>query len=175
MSPVRYELGFYIPGDGILHSHRREDHKCKTKTMFETRGPYRETQNLHVRFDVFTAVTMKNLHIPAFVSTFWTTLATPNSSTYVCRLFDLLLVRNVNLCSEFRLDKWPCLCLEDLNVFWNVVSPSTRWRFLRLRGTSLIWRQGVERGWEGWKSWEQNSGHYPSPLFYLKYNSSETE
>jgi hypothetical protein len=23
MSPVRYELGFYIPGDGILHSHRR--------------------------------------------------------------------------------------------------------------------------------------------------------
>jgi hypothetical protein len=24
MSPVRYELGFYIPEDGILHSHRRE-------------------------------------------------------------------------------------------------------------------------------------------------------
>jgi hypothetical protein len=24
MSPVRYELGFYIPVDGILHSHRRE-------------------------------------------------------------------------------------------------------------------------------------------------------
>jgi hypothetical protein len=23
MSPVRYELGFYIPEDGILHSHRR--------------------------------------------------------------------------------------------------------------------------------------------------------
>jgi hypothetical protein len=22
--PVRYELGFYIPEDGILHSHRRE-------------------------------------------------------------------------------------------------------------------------------------------------------
>jgi hypothetical protein len=25
MSPVRYELGFYIPEDGILHSHRREN------------------------------------------------------------------------------------------------------------------------------------------------------
>jgi hypothetical protein len=25
--PVRYELGFYIPEDGILHSHRREDLK----------------------------------------------------------------------------------------------------------------------------------------------------
>jgi hypothetical protein len=25
MSPVRYVLGFYIPEDGILHSHRREN------------------------------------------------------------------------------------------------------------------------------------------------------
>jgi hypothetical protein len=25
VSPVRYELGFYIPEDGILHSHRREN------------------------------------------------------------------------------------------------------------------------------------------------------
>jgi hypothetical protein len=24
---VTYELGFYIPEDGILHSHRRENHK----------------------------------------------------------------------------------------------------------------------------------------------------
>jgi hypothetical protein len=24
MSPVKYELGFYIPEDGILHSHRRQ-------------------------------------------------------------------------------------------------------------------------------------------------------
>jgi hypothetical protein len=24
VSPVRYELGFYIPEDGILHSHRRD-------------------------------------------------------------------------------------------------------------------------------------------------------
>jgi hypothetical protein len=24
VSPVRYELGFYIPEDGILHSYRRE-------------------------------------------------------------------------------------------------------------------------------------------------------
>jgi hypothetical protein len=25
VSPVRYELGFYIPEDGFLHSHRREN------------------------------------------------------------------------------------------------------------------------------------------------------
>jgi hypothetical protein len=25
---VKYELGFYIPEDGILHSHRRENLKC---------------------------------------------------------------------------------------------------------------------------------------------------
>jgi hypothetical protein len=27
MSPVRYELGFYIPEDDILHSHCRENLK----------------------------------------------------------------------------------------------------------------------------------------------------
>jgi hypothetical protein len=27
MSPVGYELGFCIPEDVILHSHRRENHK----------------------------------------------------------------------------------------------------------------------------------------------------
>jgi hypothetical protein len=27
VSPVRYELGIYIPEDGILHSHRRENLK----------------------------------------------------------------------------------------------------------------------------------------------------
>jgi hypothetical protein len=30
VSPVRYELGFYIPEDGILHSHRREELKSDT-------------------------------------------------------------------------------------------------------------------------------------------------
>jgi hypothetical protein len=28
VSPVRYELGFYIPEDVILHSHRRDPPKC---------------------------------------------------------------------------------------------------------------------------------------------------
>jgi hypothetical protein len=27
MPPVKYELGFYIPEDGILHSHRRDNLK----------------------------------------------------------------------------------------------------------------------------------------------------
>jgi hypothetical protein len=27
VSPVKYELGFYIPEDAILHSHRRENLK----------------------------------------------------------------------------------------------------------------------------------------------------
>jgi hypothetical protein len=27
VSSVKYELGFYIPGDGILHSHRRDNLK----------------------------------------------------------------------------------------------------------------------------------------------------
>jgi hypothetical protein len=28
VSPVKYEVGFYIPEDTILHSHRRENFKC---------------------------------------------------------------------------------------------------------------------------------------------------
>jgi hypothetical protein len=27
VSPVRYELGFYIPEEGIFYSYRRENHK----------------------------------------------------------------------------------------------------------------------------------------------------
>jgi hypothetical protein len=30
VSPVRYELGFYIPEDGLLHIHRREHLKSYT-------------------------------------------------------------------------------------------------------------------------------------------------
>jgi hypothetical protein len=52
VSPVKYELGFYIPEDGILHSHLREN----------LRSVKLEVSN--VRFEVFTAVTMK-------VGVFW--------------------------------------------------------------------------------------------------------
>jgi hypothetical protein len=34
VSPVRYELDFYIPEEGILHSHRREDLKILQKYYF---------------------------------------------------------------------------------------------------------------------------------------------
>jgi hypothetical protein len=30
VSPVKYELGFYIPDEDILHSHRRENLKSYT-------------------------------------------------------------------------------------------------------------------------------------------------
>jgi hypothetical protein len=30
MSPVKYELDFYIPEDGIFHNHRRENLKSYT-------------------------------------------------------------------------------------------------------------------------------------------------
>jgi hypothetical protein len=40
MSPVRYELGFYIPEDDILHGHRCDNLKsylCKYLSKFCTR------------------------------------------------------------------------------------------------------------------------------------------
>jgi hypothetical protein len=33
VSPVKYEVGFYIPEDGILHSHRREYLKSYTRKL----------------------------------------------------------------------------------------------------------------------------------------------
>jgi hypothetical protein len=37
MFPVRYELGSYIPEDGILHSDRREDQKSYSKPQIHER------------------------------------------------------------------------------------------------------------------------------------------
>jgi hypothetical protein len=34
VSPVKYELGFYIPEDDILHSHRREELKSYRSSYF---------------------------------------------------------------------------------------------------------------------------------------------
>jgi hypothetical protein len=33
VSPVKYELGFHIPEDAILHSHRRENLKSYPQSM----------------------------------------------------------------------------------------------------------------------------------------------
>jgi hypothetical protein len=37
VSPVKYELGSYIPEDGILHSHRRDNLKPYTVSLLEFR------------------------------------------------------------------------------------------------------------------------------------------
>jgi hypothetical protein len=77
VSPVKYQLGFYIPEDGILHSYCRENHKsyivltgyalwrrCNLSPVRYELGFYIAEdgilQGCFVRFGVFTAVTMKN-------------------------------------------------------------------------------------------------------------------
>jgi hypothetical protein len=45
MSPVRYELGFYITEDAILHSHRRESLKHHMNSfMFTFKNPNKKLQ-----------------------------------------------------------------------------------------------------------------------------------
>jgi hypothetical protein len=39
VSPVKYELGFYIPEDDILHSHRRENLKSYILRQMFTKVP----------------------------------------------------------------------------------------------------------------------------------------
>jgi hypothetical protein len=50
VSPVRYELGFYIPEDGILHSHRRENLKSYMVLTYCCIGKTRGTM-FHVNED----------------------------------------------------------------------------------------------------------------------------
>jgi hypothetical protein len=60
---VRYELRFHIPEDGNLYNHHRKD----LKSYKYVRIPLHDTRTSHflllityVRFEVFSAVTLKN-------------------------------------------------------------------------------------------------------------------
>jgi hypothetical protein len=53
VSPVKYELGFYIPEDDILHSHRREN----LKSFMDSLSSEQAGMALHVN-------SMMNLVIP---------------------------------------------------------------------------------------------------------------
>jgi hypothetical protein len=50
MSPVRYELGFHIPEDGILHSHRSEN--LKSYIALTGWAPCRRRNMSHVRYEL---------------------------------------------------------------------------------------------------------------------------
>jgi hypothetical protein len=50
VSPVKYELGFYIPEDDILHSHRRETLKSYKKSLLLARREY--TRREHALQDI---------------------------------------------------------------------------------------------------------------------------
>jgi hypothetical protein len=47
---VRYELGFYIPEDGILHSHRREN--LKSYIALPNWAPQRRRNVLPARYEL---------------------------------------------------------------------------------------------------------------------------
>jgi hypothetical protein len=74
VSPVKYKQGLYIPEDDILHSHRRENLESYialtgwtlyqrpnvSPVKYELGLYIPEDDILHIRFEVFTALTMKN-------------------------------------------------------------------------------------------------------------------
>jgi hypothetical protein len=54
MSPVRYELDFYIPEDDILHRHRRENLKsCTSLSSPRERDHYASRQFDSISKDLF--------------------------------------------------------------------------------------------------------------------------
>jgi hypothetical protein len=48
--PVRYDLGFYIPGDGIMHSHRRGN--VESYLAFTGWALYRRRNVFPVRYEL---------------------------------------------------------------------------------------------------------------------------
>jgi hypothetical protein len=77
MSPVRYELGAYIPEDGILHSHRRENLKSSvalTGWTLERRSnvsPVRYELGSYIREDILHSHRREHLR-SYIVLTAWT-------------------------------------------------------------------------------------------------------
>jgi hypothetical protein len=55
VSPVKYELGSYIPEGGILHSHRRENLKSDMLKAF-VRHHFVSVRTCHWMLDVITPV-----------------------------------------------------------------------------------------------------------------------
>jgi hypothetical protein len=50
VSPMKYELGFYIPEDGILHSHRRE--RLKSYIALAGRALYQRRNVSPVKYEL---------------------------------------------------------------------------------------------------------------------------
>jgi hypothetical protein len=63
--PVRYEVGSYIPEEGILHSHRREN----PRTYKET-NPFSETFSFNYLQFRTTKVSMNPVTVTVFRFTF---------------------------------------------------------------------------------------------------------
>jgi hypothetical protein len=64
MSPVGYELGFYIPEDGILHNHCRENLAAYTNPFFieYTDGLRAESPGLYSR--LWQEISLCGAHSP---------------------------------------------------------------------------------------------------------------
>jgi hypothetical protein len=65
VSPVRYELGFYIPEGDILHSHCGENLKSYIPSIVLTYSCFRPSE----LYDIFKFVIKYNIFIPFFIIT----------------------------------------------------------------------------------------------------------
>jgi hypothetical protein len=66
VSPVRYDLGFYIPEDGVVHSHRREtSNLTKCNITSKACGLFHSAAiKSHVSFDVPTVYDAQAIRWP---------------------------------------------------------------------------------------------------------------
>jgi hypothetical protein len=62
VSPVKYELGFYIPEDTILHSHRRENLKSYARGL-DHREDLRHGKKYNIKIDLRLSTAMKRIQV----------------------------------------------------------------------------------------------------------------
>jgi hypothetical protein len=56
VSPVKYELSFYIPEDAILHSYRRENLKCYISVTVLLKRQVNPNMRLHPRQYIISVI-----------------------------------------------------------------------------------------------------------------------
>jgi hypothetical protein len=124
VSPVRYELGFYIPVDGILYSHRRENLK-----------PYSELSKLSFTASYWSKCVRKTVYTNKKRSTWCATECWNTLYVFICLILrfygcNITLCASEYTCSNQRFNIASLLWMLELwSSHWTVfvVAVSSWW------------------------------------------------
>jgi hypothetical protein len=120
VSPVKYELGFYIPEDGILHSHRHDNLKSYTSFDF-----YFSMYKSHSNGAVYTTSIYKRFVVSVTVRS-W---LCPFQGTLQCGAWRSLRTTNVGAKVKSKLSYGRRSVGQSVLVSGHHVGPTTNFSF----------------------------------------------